>query len=98
MGFSCYTCGALFTTEVLLQIHIRAQHLEIKHICKYCQKDFRYVGDKSRHEKKCSYNKERENSVDKHHAGTVYTCEQCNKRFKGKWYLDKHTHCFITFK
>lgn len=59
MEFSCITCGASFTTEKSLQRHICAQHLEIKHLCSYCQKAFHYVGDKTKHEKNCSGNRHR---------------------------------------
>lgn len=83
MEFSCITCGASFTTEKSLQRHIRAQHLEIKHLCSYCQKAFHYVGDKTKHEKNCSGNRQQ--------VDTVHVCQQCHKTFKGKRYLDIHT-------
>ena len=51
MEFICQTCGAHFTTSKSLQIHIRAQHLNEKHLCIYCHKPFMYVSAKTRHEK-----------------------------------------------
>ena len=83
MEFSCNTCGASFTTEKSLQRHIRAQHLEIKHLCRYCQKAYHYIGDKTKHEKNCAGNKQQ--------VDTVHECQQCHKTFKGKCYLDMHT-------
>ena len=58
MEFICQTCGAHFTTSKSLQRHIRAQHLNEKHLCIYCHKPFMYVSAKTRHEKNnCPANK-----------------------------------------
>ena len=78
MEFTCETCGAGFTTAKSLQRHVRAQHLDIKHLCSHCQKAFRYVGHKSRHEKTCAVNKQRENNVDNH--SVVNGHEQSNEK------------------
>ena len=58
MEFICQTCGAHFTTSKSLQRHIRAQHLNEKHLCIYCHKPFMYVSAKTRHAKNnCPANK-----------------------------------------
>lgn len=83
MTFTCETCRATFTTDKSLKRHIRAQHQDLKHLCQYCQKAFRYQTAKARHEKNCNSNKQQNDQV--------YTCEQCNKHFKEKRYLESHT-------
>ena len=92
MSFTCETCGAFFSTNKSLQRHIRAQHQDLKHYCQLCQKAFRYVTAKTRHEKHCSGNTK--------HADKVHACQQCSKQFKAKWYLDAHIaaqHMGVTY-
>ena len=90
MEFKCQTCGACFTTGRSLQRHVGAQHLNVKHLCSYCQRSFNYVSDKTRHERTCFEKTQQENDAHKHLVETLYSCQQCSKSFKGKWYLDVH--------
>ena len=61
MEFLCQTCGARFTTSKSLQRHVRAQHLNEKHLCIYCHKPFMYISAKTRHERNnCATNKNRD--------------------------------------
>ena len=93
MEFTCETCGASLSTNTSLQRHVRAQHQDLKHLCQFCDKAFRYVTAKTRHEKHCTVNKKKP-------TNQIYTCGQCNKKFKKKLYLDAHTqaqHLGITY-
>ena len=84
MEFTCEICGASLSNNTSLQRHIRAQHQDLKHLCQFCDKAFRYVTAKTRHEKHCSVN-------NKQPANQIYMCGKCNKKFKKKHYLDVHT-------
>ena len=93
MEFTCETCGASLSTNTSLQRHVRAQHQDLKHLCQFCDKAFRYVTAKTRHEKHCTVNKKKP-------TNQIYTCGQCDKKFKKKLYLDAHTqaqHLGITY-
>ena len=73
MGFTCEQCGKSFLSRTSLQRHTRAEHLGLRYLCQFCGCEFKFVGDKSKHEKHCPYRKQQKDTEG------VYNCDQCNK-------------------
>ena len=64
-----------------LQRHIRAQHLGEKHSCVHCDKQYKYVSDKAKHEQICT---------GKQIQFQQNICDFCGKSYKVKRNLTNH--------
>ena len=81
MEFTCDTCGAVFSTQKSLQRHVRAQHLGEIQLCVHCDRHYKYLSDKAKHEQDCT--------------GKQIKCQQnicdfCGRIYRHKQGLNNH--------